>query len=100
MNLKNEKKTLGRLLVETYTDNPHKLKILKKTLREMCPYMELFLVRIFLYSDWIRRFTSCIQSEYRKIRTRITPYLDTFQVVEVYELKGSMQSIQNELEKR
>ena len=26
------------------------------TLREKCPNMELFLVRIFLYSDWIRRF--------------------------------------------
>ena len=31
-----------------------------------------FLVRISLYSDWIRRFTDSIhiQSEYRKIRTR------------------------------
>ena len=27
------------------------------SLREMCPNTELFLVRIFLYSDWIRRFT-------------------------------------------
>ena len=36
------------------------------TLRKKCPNTELFLVRIFLYSDWIRRFTS----EYRKIRTR------------------------------
>ena len=26
------------------------------TLREKCPNTELFLVRIFLYSDWIRRF--------------------------------------------
>ena len=59
-----------RLLVETYTDNPKKLKILEKTLREMCPYTELFLVRIFLYSDWIRWFNYCIQYEYRKIRTR------------------------------
>ena len=70
-----------RLLVETYTDNPKKLKILEKTLREMCPYTELFLVRIFFYSDWIRRFTSCIQSEYRKIRTRNYSVLDTFQAV-------------------
>ena len=30
---------------------------LKSTLREKCPNTELFLVRIFLYSDWIRRFT-------------------------------------------
>ena len=47
-----------------------------------CPNTEFFLVRIFLYSSWIRRFTVfeldteiysvnyCIQSEYRKIRTR------------------------------
>ena len=27
------------------------------SLREMCPNTEFFLVRIFLYSDWIRRFT-------------------------------------------
>ena len=27
------------------------------TLREKCPNTEFFLVRIFLYSDWIRRFT-------------------------------------------
>ena len=42
------------------------------TLREKCPNTELFLVRIFLYSDWIRRFTINlrIQSEDRKIRTR------------------------------
>ena len=26
------------------------------TLREECPITEFFLVRIFLYSDWIRRF--------------------------------------------
>ena len=46
-------------------------------LREKCPNTEWFLVRIFLYSYWIRRFTSQIyevnlriQSEYRKIRTR------------------------------
>ena len=35
------------------------------TLREKCPNTELFLVRIFLYSDCIR-----IQSEYRKMRIR------------------------------
>ena len=54
---------------------------------EKCPNTELFLVRIFLYSDWIR-----IQFKYRRIRTRnnyvfghflpeITPYLDTFHEV-------------------
>ena len=42
------------------------------TLREKCPNTEFFLVSIFLYSDWILRFTVnlCIQSKYRKIRTR------------------------------
>ena len=37
-----------------------------------CANTEVFLVRIFLYSDWIRRFTVNlrIQSENRKIRTR------------------------------
>ena len=50
------------------------------TLREKCPNMEFFLVCIFLYWDWIWTDTLSfhIQSEYRKIRTRKTPYLDTF----------------------
>ena len=54
-------------------------KILEKLCREMfCYYFihclksvqirSFFLVHIFLYWDWIRRFT--IQSEYKKIRTR------------------------------
>ena len=47
-------------------------KNLKVTLPEKCPYKEFFLVRIFLYSEWIRRFTDSIriQSEYSKIRIR------------------------------
>ena len=36
------------------------------TLCEKCPNTKLFLVRIFLYSDWNLR----IKSEFRKIRTR------------------------------
>ena len=41
------------------------------TLREKCPDTELFLVRIYLYSAWIWRFTPLhIQQEYKKIRTR------------------------------
>ena len=36
-------------------------------LREKCPNMEFFLVRFFLYSDWINLR---IQSEYRKIQNR------------------------------
>ena len=31
-------------------------------LREKCPNTELFLVRIFRYSDWIRRFTKSLYS--------------------------------------
>ena len=47
-------------------------RISYQSLREKCPNTEFFLVRIFLYSDWIRRFTVNlrIQSEHRKIRTR------------------------------
>ena len=51
--------------------------VIDRDLREKCPDMELFLVRIFLYSDWIQRDTLYlygvnlrIQSEYRRIRTR------------------------------
>ena len=41
-------------------------------LLEKCPNTMFFLVRIFLYSDWIRRFNVnlSIQSEYRKILNR------------------------------
>ena len=40
------------------------------SLREMCPNKELFLVRIFLYSDRIHEVNLRIQFEYRKIQTR------------------------------
>ena len=46
-------------------------RILRKkysTLREKCPNTEFFLVRIFLYSDWIRIKSSYLV--FRKIRTR------------------------------
>ena len=62
-----------------------------KSLHEKCPNTEFFLVHIFQYSDWIQKnadqkklriwplFTHLrIQSEYRKIRTKKTPNLDTF----------------------
>ena len=41
-------------------------KVSKRGLHENCPNIEFFLVCIFLYLDWIRKFTS----DYRKIRTR------------------------------
>ena len=54
-------------------------------MREKCPDMELFLVRIFLYSDWIRKLVNLrIQSEYRKIRTRNNSVLGHFSTVLVY----------------
>ena len=46
------------------------IDIMKPSLREKRSNTELFLVRIFLYLDWIRIFKSAIKSEYRKIRIR------------------------------
>ena len=55
------------------------------SLREKCPNKEFFLVRIFLYSDWILRkspFSVQIQenTEQKKLRiwTLFTQWLDTF----------------------
>ena len=50
------------------------------TLREKYPNAEFFLVRIFSHLDWIRRdaVSLRIQSEYWKIQSRKTTYLDTF----------------------
>ena len=51
------------------------------SLRQKCPNAELFLVRIFLYSDWIRRFTpqiSVFSTNTGKYGPEITPYLRTF----------------------
>ena len=53
-------------------------------LREKCPNMELFLVRIFLYLDWIRIFTpliSVFSPNTLKYGPEITPYLGTFHTV-------------------
>ena len=49
-----------------------------QTLREKCPNTELFLVRIFPHSDWIRRDTEYLPE--------ITPYLGTFHAVRTSEL--------------
>ena len=43
------------------------------SLREKCQNTELFLVRIFLYSEWVQRF-----SPHRKIRTRKNSVFDHF----------------------
>ena len=69
---------LQSLLPVRLYQNPHEvfllqmLQIIRKSLRalcEKCPNSEVFfLVRIFLYLDWIRWFTLQISDE--KIRTR------------------------------
>ena len=43
-----------------------------------------FLVRIFPYLDWIRKFTDT-QSKYGKIRTKKPPNLDTFHAVDSFQ---------------
>ena len=48
------------------------------SLREKCPNAELFLVRIFLYSDWI------VSPNAEKCGPEKTPYLDTFHAVNVF----------------
>ena len=50
-------------------------------LREKCPNTDLFLVRIFLYSDLIWRDTEYLSAFCQntgKYGPEITPYLDTF----------------------
>ena len=48
------------------------------TLREKCPNMELFLVRIFPYSD---SYLSVFSPDAGKYGPEITPHLDTFHAV-------------------
>ena len=57
-------------------------------LREECPNIELFLVHIFPYSDWIRRFTeylSIFRPNRGKYGPEKTPYFDTFHTVFMLE---------------
>ena len=56
------------------------------TLREKCPNTELFLVRIFPHSGWIRRDTkylSVFSPNAGKYGPEVTPYLDIFRAVTV-----------------
>ena len=56
----------------------------KESLREMCPNMEFFLVRIFPHSDWIRRDTkylSVFSPNAGKYEAEKTPHLDTIHAV-------------------
>ena len=57
------------------------------SLHEKCPNTELFLVHIFLYSDWIRRdspYLSVFSPNTGKYGPEITPYFDTFHAVSWY----------------
>ena len=49
-------------------------------MREKCPTTEFFLVRIFLYLDWIRRFT-VFSPNTGKYVLENSPYLDTYHAV-------------------
>ena len=72
----------GKLILKS----PMQLIIL--TLREKYPNTELFLVHIFPHSDWMRRDTkyrSVFGPNAAKYRPKITPCLDTFRAVSVYQ---------------
>ena len=55
--------------------NTENIYVWNHGLREKCPNAEFFLVRIFLYSDWIR---SVLSQNTGKYGPEKTPYLDTF----------------------
>ena len=56
--------------------------IILKTLPEKCLHTEFFLVRIFLYSDRIRRFNGdLLRKSLGKYGPEKNPYLDIFEVV-------------------
>ena len=62
------------------------------TLCEKCTNTEVFLVRIFPHSDWIRRFTTFITNT-RKYGLEKTPYLDTFPTVSPLSLANRVTSV-------
>ena len=51
------------------------------SLREKCPSTKFFLVRIFLYLDWIVEYLSVFSPNTRKYVPEKSSYLDTFHVV-------------------
>ena len=78
---------LKQIMCRTYFRKQNaivKQNFIAKSLREKCPNTEFFLVRIFLYSDWIESFTPIysvnlrIQSKYRQIRTRENSIFEHF----------------------
>ena len=74
----------GAIINDTGILKRYFFKLMINSLRWKCPNTELFLIRIFLYSDWIRRFTSiysAVSTITGKYGPEITPYLDTFHAV-------------------
>ena len=70
-------------------------------LRETCANTEFFLVRTFLYSDWIRRFKELISvfsPNIGKYGPGKAPYLDTFHAVHIKPalLKQILQALNKE----
>ena len=63
----------------------------RDALHEKCPNTELFLVSIFLYLCWIRRFTkwiSVFNPNKGKCEPEKTPYLGTFHAVVDLAVRG------------
>ena len=71
---------MNLLHYEYWTDKKF-LRAAIVTLREKCPNTEFFLARIFLYSDWIRRFTEMFSPSTGKCGPEKAPYVDTFHVM-------------------
>ena len=63
------------------TEFPHKhdrlyhAECTEETLREKCPNTELFLVRIFLYSDWIRTKNNSVFEHFSRSESYIDDYV-------------------------
>ena len=66
------------------------LHVLSRTLHETRPNTEFFLVRIFLYSDLIRRFTAWKASKYRDFSGLYFPVLGLN--IEIYGVNLRIQS--------
>ena len=50
----------------------------KSALREKCPNKQLFLVRIFHYSDWIRTRKNCVFEHFSRSASLNSAYLNQF----------------------
>ena len=71
-------------------------KTKQESLREKCSNTEFLLVRIFTYSDWIRKNTlylSVFSPNTRKCGPEKTPYLDTFHAVNYISNWGKIRNI-------